>query len=111
MSKVPHFESQENAALNRGWEEAHKAFHMSLLAACQSPILIDLCEKLYDQNIRYRFEARKHSRGERKVSSEHNLIKNLVLSRQVEQSIEALRKHYLSTSKFMLEELKIKKQT
>ena len=111
MSKVPRFESQENAALNRDWEEAHKAFHMSLLAACQSPILIDLCEKLYDQNIRYRFEARKHSRGERKVSSEHNLIKNLVLSRQVEQSIEALRKHYLSTSKFMLEELKIKKQT
>lgn len=108
MSKVPRFDNQDNAALNRDWEEAHKAFHMSLLSACRSPILTEMCEKLYDQNIRYRFEARKHSRGERKVSIEHNSIKNLVLSRQVEPSIAALQAHYMSTSAFMLEELKQK---
>ena len=39
------------------FEARHKEFHMALLAACGSPILLRFCGQLYDLNVRYRYLA------------------------------------------------------
>jgi DNA-binding GntR family transcriptional regulator len=101
MNRVPRFETGQDDRIDPEWERAHKLFHMSLISGCGSPILLANCEKLYDLNIRYRFEARQSSRRSRTVSSEHDQIKELVLQRDAEAAVEALRRHYMRTGSFL----------
>ena len=101
MSRVPRHGQAEDTDINKNWECAHKAFHMNLISACGSPILMANCEKLYDLNIRYRFQSRRQSRRTRVVSNEHDILKDLVLARRSEDAVEALKRHYLKTGSFL----------
>ncbi|MGI9395461.1 MAG: GntR family transcriptional regulator, partial [Boseongicola sp.] len=57
---------------SKDFEAHHKEFHMALLAACQSPILLRFCSQLYDLNVRYRYLAGKaKSYKKRDVAAEH----------------------------------------
>jgi len=103
MNRVPRFGPEESSDINREWEEAHKRFHMTLISACGSPILLANCEKLYELNIRYRFQSRKLSRRSRSVNVEHEAIKDLVLAKRTEEAVEALKSHYLRTGSFLFE--------
>src|SRR3546814_19481318 len=67
MNRVPRHGQREDNEVNRDWEAAHKAFHMALISGCGSRILLANCEKLYDRNIRYRFQSRRKSRQTRKI--------------------------------------------
>ncbi|MBM9593555.1 GntR family transcriptional regulator [Roseitranquillus sediminis] len=103
LGRVPRFGSAEDTDINRDWEHAHKTFHMALISACGSPILAANCEKLYDLNIRYRFQSRRKSRRTRTVSTEHDALKDLVLARRADDAVEALERHYLKTGSFLFE--------
>ena len=83
------------------WESAHKKFHMSLLSACRSEILLSHCEKLYDLNIRYRCLSGKNAQAERDVPSEHEAIRDATLRRDPEAATEALVGHYRKTGDFL----------
>ena len=51
------------------FEAFHKEFHMALLVACNSPILLRFCEQLYDLNVRYRYLAgRAKTYGRRNIA-------------------------------------------
>lgn len=103
LGRVPRFGSDEGSLINRDWESAHKSFHMSLISACGSPILRANCEKLYDLNIRYRFQSRRKSRKTRTVSVEHDMLKDLTLARRADDAVEAMRDHYLTTGSFLFD--------
>lgn len=84
------------------FEERHKNFHLALLAASESPILMRLCEQLYDLNVRYRFLAgRAKSNSSRDVGAEHLSILNAAVNRDVELASELLMDHYRSTGAFL----------
>jgi DNA-binding GntR family transcriptional regulator len=102
MTGVPRSRGSANATINREWEEAHKRFHISLISACDSPILIADCDKLYELNIRYRFQARTQSSQSRNVSVEHDRLKDLVLAGQTESAVAALKDHYMKTGSFLI---------
>jgi DNA-binding GntR family transcriptional regulator len=104
MTRVPRSLGSANVSINRDWEDAHKRFHMSLISACDSPILLAHCGKLYELNIRYRFLSRTQARGSRNVSVEHDRLKELVLERQAEEAIAALKDHYMKTGSFLIEQ-------
>ncbi len=92
-------------AQNKGqeaFEEAHKAFHMALLAACKSPILLRFCSQLYDLNVRYRFLAGQ-SKGydRRNVSAEHQGILDAAVNGDVESVSKRLIEHYRNTGAFL----------
>jgi DNA-binding GntR family transcriptional regulator len=88
------------------WEVLHRIFHISLLEACDSPILLNYCSQLYDQNIRYRFLA-EHAinYGARQVRNEHQLIFDAVLDKDVFLASDLLQKHYRETGAFLIEQL------
>jgi len=89
------------------WEPLHKAFHMCLLEACQSPILLSYCTNLYDQNIRYRFLAEKNSTyNSRDVRHEHDGVFNATINRKADLAAELLIKHYTDTGTFLRESFK-----
>lgn len=88
------------------WEARHKDFHMNLISACQSPILMDYCEQLYDKNIRYRFLAETSpSYKKRDVRQEHNAIFDAAISRNKELAVEKMIEHYSGTRHYFSEHI------
>jgi GntR family transcriptional regulator, carbon starvation induced regulator len=86
------------------WEAAHKRFHLALLSACESPLLLSQCEKLYELNLRYRSLAKqKASHARRDVASEHAEIVRLTLRREAEDAVNALVSHYRRTGEYLFE--------
>ncbi len=84
------------------FEVQHKAFHMALLAACHSPILLKFCDQLYDLNIRYRYLAgRTQGYTSRDIGKEHQEILAAALDRDVDYATTCLLQHYRRTGQFL----------
>ncbi len=97
-----HYLSREDRQDLEHFEERHKQFHMALIGACDSPILMRLCAQLYDLNVRYRFLAgRAKTYSRRDVEAEHLAILNSAVSRDVEKTSRLLMDHYRSTGAFL----------
>jgi len=92
--------------LRREREQQHKAFHMMLLQAGDSPVLFRFCNQLYDLNIRYRFlagESVEYAR--RDVAAEHTAILHAVINRDTELAVDTLLDHYRKTGVFLTGQL------
>jgi len=84
------------------FEHRHKQFHMALLSACSSKILLRFCDQLYDLNIRYRFLAgRSTIYKKRDVSLEHRAIVEASIDRDAVTACAELRLHYSRTGEFL----------
>lgn len=84
------------------FEERHKNFHMALLAACGSPILLRFCSQLYDLNVRYRHLAGKSDRyARRDVAAEHQAIMDAAVERKFDAASALLMDHYTRTGQFL----------
>jgi len=91
------------------WEHQHKHFHMALIKACESPLLLRFCEQLYDLNIRYRMLAgRSITYTARKITDEHERILEAATARNVEVANELLLDHYTRTGEYLAEQLELK---
>lgn len=98
--------TSKQGGLNADWEDRHKAFHMSLLSACGSSILLKVCDQLYDQNIRYRNVSGIYVSAERKVGDEHKELLDHILSGNEDQAVADLLSHYRKTGKLLSDFLK-----
>ena len=88
------------------YEVHHKRFHMALLAACGSPILLRFCSQLYDLNVRYRYLAgRAKSYSRRNVEAEHRAILDAAVSRDTDMACTSLMDHYRKTGAFLAEQV------
>ncbi|XYK79591.1 MAG: GntR family transcriptional regulator [Labrenzia sp.] len=84
------------------FEDLHKTFHMNLLAACTSKVLLKFCNQLYDLNIRYRYLAGKAlDYSTRDIGSEHTAIMNAAVDRNTETACHLLLDHYQRTGAFL----------
>lgn len=87
---------------NPDWEAAHKRFHMAILSACGSRLLLEACDRLHELNNRYRHFARTLQGPSRSIDSEHHRLCDLVLSRDATAAAEALVAHYRRTGDAVL---------
>jgi len=84
------------------FEELHKTFHMTLIGACQSPVLLKFCNQLYDLNIRYRYLAGKAlNYSKRDIGKEHTDIMNAAVDRDADKACHLLLDHYRNTGAFL----------
>ncbi|HEY8580361.1 MAG TPA: FCD domain-containing protein [Beijerinckiaceae bacterium] len=88
---------QMQAARDDHWTEAHRAFHLALIAACGSRRLIGACAQLFDQSERYRRLSASFRRRPRDTSDEHRRLMEAALARSVEAPA-LLRAHIASTA-------------
>ena len=88
--------------LDEAWTQAHKEFHLALLAACGSPRLLQWCAILFDQAERYRQFSARHRKIGRRKSSEHKRIMDAVIRRDVPTARELLIDHISSTQRNIL---------
>lgn len=90
--------SRTSRTASDDFEQYHRIYHMALLAACDSPILLRYCGQLYDLNIRYRNLAGKSlDYGARNVAGEHEEILNAAIKRDADSACVALVNHYERT--------------
>lgn len=86
------------------FEAHHRAFHMALLSACGSPILLRFCEQLYDLNIRYRYlVVKSEGYADRDVAGEHQAILDAAIKGDVEKASQQLTQHYSKTGSYLAE--------
>lgn len=86
-------------------ESFHRAFHLALINACGSPILLRFCEQLYDLNIRYRNLAGRSVRyEERDIHREHQEILDAAVERDITGAVASLEAHYRVTGEFLSEQ-------
>jgi len=88
------------------WERHHRAFHMSLLAACGSNLLLRLSKQFYDENSRYRHVSRLNHSTTRDVRGEHEEIAEAVLARETDRAVRLLVEHYTKTGNLLRVALK-----
>lgn len=84
-----------------GWEALHWKFHLALLSACGSPMLLDYCKQLHDQNIRYRQIAGLVSAPRRNANAEHAKIAEAALERRPDVAVSLLCEHYRTTGRYL----------
>lgn len=79
------------------WGERHIGFHLSLIKACNSPMMLSTLENIYNQLERYRHiwlngsldeVTRYHDHGE------HKIIMEAVLARDLPKALQLIREHY-----------------
>lgn len=89
------------------FENAHKAFHMTLLSNAQSPMMERYCGQLYDLNVRYRYLAASGARYQsRNVAAEHDTIFDAAVQGDADMASEALISHYRLTGEYLATQLK-----
>jgi DNA-binding GntR family transcriptional regulator len=79
------------------WENAHRDFHMSLLAGSGMPMLLHFCAVLHSLNDRYRRVFLVESGGDRNVATEHSEIAQGAVARDTTYACDKLREHIQRT--------------
>jgi DNA-binding GntR family transcriptional regulator len=97
----------ENRSRARGeeWTALHKAFHLSLFAACTYPRLLALCDQLFDETERYRRFAVRVGLAKRDVGAEHEQIVQAVLRRDATQATQLVTDHITVTANLVADSL------
>lgn len=87
--------------LDDDWSARHRNFHLSLYAACTSPLLLDLADVLFDNAERYRRWAARYRQTPRRKHDEHQQLLKAVLSRDSARAVELLRQHITRTEQLV----------
>ena len=101
LSRVPRYAPGHAGELmfDAAWEEAHRAFHRSLVAASGSSWLTAIDEQLFDAADRYRHLARRSAlSGTAARPDQHAAIMQAVLERDAPAAIALLQAHYQRTA-------------
>jgi len=80
-----------------GWEEAHCAFHASLVAGCRSHRLRAFSSELFEAAERYRHLSRISTRSKH-PRDEHKAIMEAAVSRNATLAVELLTAHFKHTA-------------
>jgi len=91
----------EARALDDDWSARHRLFHLSLYAACTSPLLLDLADVLFDNAERYRRWAARHRPVPRRKHDEHQQLLNAVVARDADKAVALLRTHITRTEQLV----------
>jgi DNA-binding GntR family transcriptional regulator len=98
LSRTPRHLVPGSSDRNPAWERAHRAFHRALVAACDSPWLIDTCERLFEAAERYRHLARIAGISRGSLEGEHRAIMEAAIERRADQGVELLNQHFRRTA-------------
>ncbi len=95
---LPMSEPGNPRTISSAWDQAHRAFHETLVEGCGSPWLIRFSEVLRDQSARYRYlSVGAPEAGERDIAGEHAELVDAVLSHDVQLACDLLKQHYRRT--------------
>ena len=98
LSRTPRSTDPDRYAENPLWEQQHRAFHVALLSACDSRVLLSFCDQLYDRAYRYRQLAARKAYKHRNELDEHRTIFDAVMAGRLSEAQQLLAEHYERTA-------------
>lgn len=93
LSRVGREGAEGYSSFNPEWEARHRAYHLTLIAACGSRWLVDFYAMLLDRNTRYRYLAFADASVPRDAAAEHRAITEAVLARDADRAVAAAEEH------------------
>jgi len=101
LARLPRSLDAGRFVANPAWEEAHRAFHHALIAACDAAPLIAFCTRMREEADRYRALASAAAYPTRDVIAEHAAIVQATLDRDADTAAARLRDHLAATGAFI----------
>lgn len=83
------------------WEKLHRQLHMSLLSACQMPLLLQFCDMLNDRGDRYRRLFLANETVDQSVVEEHKQIAEASVNRDADRACALLRQHIERSAQYV----------
>ncbi|MBL1240460.1 MAG: GntR family transcriptional regulator [OCS116 cluster bacterium] len=102
LSKTPIEDAVNSKYISPDWTSAHKRFHESLVAACDSKCLLTIRENLYSQSERYRQASVPLDVKERDIIGEHSKIADAALEHNVKKTQDELERHLHKTTSILI---------
>lgn len=99
MQRTTRTTADKPTVVDEDWNFRHAVFHRTLISACGSPILLSICEGLFDRADRYRRLSWAIHNNPRAIEDEHKLIFQRALAREIEPAVEILCLHYERTAR------------
>jgi GntR family carbon starvation induced transcriptional regulator len=111
LSKIEALSQAERMARHAEWVERHRAFHESLVSACQSRWLLNFRAILFDQSERYRLLSKHYRSPDSRKLQEHVRIKDAVLARESDKAARLLADHITETAENVLKHAPLIRKT
>ncbi|MBR0706245.1 GntR family transcriptional regulator [Bradyrhizobium liaoningense] len=84
--------------LSEEWGKLHGEFHFSLVAACGSPNLLEIRQKLFERAHRYRRMSSQFRTKWRAKDVEHKMIMDAMIARDTARAMELIERHIRETT-------------
>ena len=97
LSRTPRVSPDISQAANLEYEHCHKAFHLSLVAGCDSSMLLRFWHQIYNEASRYRYITRMSAYERPDLNHEHAQIADAVLARKANEAVQLVIAHYTKT--------------
>lgn len=102
LSRAPHPTDEESFNTNPEWEAIHRQYHLALISACNSSLLLGYCGQLHEQALRYRNLSAVVAYRERHEQDEHEAIRDAALDRHADRAVELLIAHFKVTADIVM---------
>ena len=89
--------------LSADWSLVHGEFHLALVSACNSPVLLEIRSRLFERAHRYRRMSSQFRQQWREKTAEHKQIADTVLDRDAENALRLIERHIRETSENVIE--------
>lgn len=97
LAKGASGEGADPRVVDPAWERYHADFHRSLVAGCDSPLLLQMREAIYLQGDRYRHFYLTYVAGTRDHLAEHKMLMEAALRHDAEATVQLIRTHLETT--------------
>ena len=93
-----------DGGINPEWHGPHAAFHAQLLAGCRNPVLLSICDSLFQSAQLYRAWS-DPMLVHRDAAAEHKALAEAALGRRAEEASSLLKQHIERTRDLALENI------
>jgi DNA-binding GntR family transcriptional regulator len=97
LSRAPRPSDEKSFNTYTEWEEFHHQYHLALISACNSNLLLGYCAQLHEQALRYRNLTDVVAYREHHEHNEHKAIRDAVLDRDADRATGLLIAHFQVT--------------
>jgi len=105
LSRERKIDARDHKSTSAAWSNHHRAFHLALVSACASPILLSLRSGLFEQAERYVALSIVSKAIHRDDVDEHQQIMQASLDRDVARALKLNREHIERTTEKVLKSL------
>jgi DNA-binding GntR family transcriptional regulator len=101
LSVTPRRSPGDDGQLNDQWSVVHGEFHRALIVGCDMPVLLNICDSLFDASELYR-RISAHIGTSRDVVAEHHALMEATIARDVDLALSRLEEHFRRTTSIVL---------